>query len=147
MTMNNSTLYAPVYEPSVMMHDVVFHDNDGNENQRTYTYKAAIALEVGDTVIMQARGWYSVGTVKKVNVGIPFDSDVIYRWIVAKVDLHAGKTLMEWEAELIDEIHRRRAENMRVQLIEHLGVQPNQLTTLLSYDDDERMTDAKTDTD
>lgn len=145
--MNNSTLYAPVYEQSVMMHDVVFHDTDGTEHQRTYTYKAAIALEVGDTVIMQARGWYAVGTVKKTNVGIPFDSDVIYKWIVAKVDLHAGDTIMQWEADLIDEIHRRREDNMRLQLIEHLGVQPNQLTTLLSYDDDERMDDAATSTD
>lgn len=135
--MQNKSLYAPIYDQSVMMHEVVFHDDKtGEERHQRYTYKAAIALQVGDTVIMQARGWYQVGTVMKTNVSIPMDDDETrYKWIIGKVSLMDADLLMAWEDGLIDEIHRVRAEGMRQQLMDHIGVQPNQLTTLMSQED------------
>lgn len=134
-TMNNSSLYAPIYDQAVMMHELVFHNTDGTEQSKRYTYKSAIAVEEGDTVVMQARGWFAVGTVKKCNVSIPFDEAHDFKWIIAKIDTHAADTLQEWEATLVEEINRKRAENMRQQLIDNLGVQPNQITSLMSRDD------------
>lgn len=134
-TMNNSSLYAPIYDQAVMMHELVFHNNDGTEQNKRYTYKSAIAVEEGDTVVMQARGWFAVGTVKKCDVSIPFDETHDFKWIIAKIDTHAADTLREWEASLVEEINRKRAENMRQQLIDNLGVQPNQITSLMSRDD------------
>jgi hypothetical protein len=137
--MNNTSLYAPIYDQSVMMHKVVFHDNtDGSCHTREYTYKAAIHLEPADRVIVEARGWYQIATVSEVNVSIPVEDDnTCYKWIVAKVDLNAAADTRQWEQQLIDEINAKRVENMRQQMIAHLGVHPNELTTLMAPESDD----------
>ena len=133
--MNNTSLYAPIYDQSVMMHEVVYHDTDGTQQGKRYCYKSAIKVEVGDTVLCEARGWYQLCTVVAVDVSIPIETDTKYKWIVANVSLHSHDTLREWEQGLIDEVARKRVDNIRQQLIANLGVNPNDLTMLMSHDD------------
>ena len=148
--MNNTSLYAPIYDQSVMMHEVVYHDTDGTQQGKRYAYKCAIAVEVGDTVLCEARGWYQLCTVVKCDVSIPIETDTTYKWIVAKVDMHSHDTLIEWEQGLIAEVARKRVDNIRQQLIANLGVNPNELTMLMSHEDDDAFEDDgeyNTDTD
>lgn len=136
--MNNQSLYAPIYDKSVMMHECQYHNDDGEITSRPYVFKCAIHVQEGDTVVAQTRGWYQLVTVTRCNVSIPVeDEERVYRWIVAKVDTHSHDTILEWEQQLVDEIAEKRIENMRQQMIAALGVQPNELTTLMSPDDDD----------
>ena len=135
--MNNTSLYAPIYDGRVKMVKVSFHDKvSGKQHSSGYTYKCAFNVEVGDHVVCQSRGWVSVCTVTAVDVPIPVeDDDTEYRWVTHVLDKNTVDTISQWEEQLIELISRRRVESMRKTIIDHIGVQQHEITTRLNVPD------------
>jgi hypothetical protein len=66
-----------------------------------YTYKTHLTLAIGDYVVVDKRGGFSVGQVIIVDEHptIDTDADFDYKWIVQKVDTTAYEKLLASEKE------------------------------------------------
>ena len=137
--MNNKSLYAPIYDQTIEMVQAQFITKSGGGTSGThYTYKARIGVcTVGDLAIAQAGQSFGVVRVTCLGLTPPVENDDIdYKWIVGVVNEHDFEHVLQWEKDLIEQIQRRRAEKMRMSMIEHLGVEPNGLTLLSHVMDD-----------
>lgn len=90
-------------------------------------------IKKGDYVVVptDTRWGFTVNKVEAVDVDVDFDSDVILKWILNKVDVEGNKqTITEegkWVLALQESEKRKRREELRKQLIETHGDEVNHL--------------------
>ena len=143
--MNNSLL-MPIIDTDIIMVEVqflqsdIYHDTRDNRSKKThrntsdpnawsmnYTYKAhkSLRLELGSTVMVQARNWYQIAKVVAVDVAIPMDdSSTTYRWVVCNVAPAIAQLneTIKHERDVGHALDRKRAEAAREQALEALGL-------------------------
>lgn len=115
--MNNVSLYAPIIDPTITFITVQF-----DSTVKLYTYKCDFECDVGDLVIVEARDWYQIARVADVNVSMPIESDIVYKWVVGRVPMASHKRRLAQEDALIKSLRTRRADALRAQMLNALGI-------------------------
>lgn len=104
------------------------------EHPKDFVFKTIDkTIKKGDFVVVptDTRWGYTVNRVEAVDVDVDFDSDVILRWIISKVDSDGNKqTILEeekWVQALQQSEKLKRREALAKQLIETHGEQVKKL--------------------
>ena len=82
---------------------------------KLYTYVTDLTLALGDTVIVEARGNLSLAFIRDVHddVKIEPNSDITYKWVVAKVDLSGHAENVRRNSEIEQTVTEAYRNNMR----------------------------------
>lgn len=82
---------------------------------KLYTYVTDLQLAIGDTVIVEARGSLALAFIRDVHddVKIEPNSDITYKWVVAKVDLAGHAENVRRNAEIEQTVAEAYHNNMR----------------------------------
>lgn len=132
--MKNTSLYMPIADERVQIVKVSFNGS------AHYTYKSMIPLQADDVVVVEAKNWYGVATVVRTDVPLPIEDETTnFRWVVAKIDMHAHKRLLDAERTVIEDINARRVNNARGALLTMLGLDTDTarklVTSVIDADD------------
>ncbi len=129
------------YSSAVMIinHDIrairtSYEPGKDGKDPATFTFKTIDkTIKKGDYVVVptDTRWGYTVNKVEAVDVDVDFDSDVILRWILNKVDVDGNKKTTEeegkWVLALQESEKRKRREALRKQLEDTHGEEVNKL--------------------
>ena len=106
---------------------------------KLYTFKClkdmADNLAEGDLVVIptDSRHGFTIVRVEKVDVEIPLESSIAYKWIAGKFDTAEYDNVLEQEATLIEKVKksqkRKKREEMRAALQEQLDEEIPKLTS------------------
>ena len=82
---------------------------------KQYTYVSDIPLTIGDCVVVEARGIFTVAFVRNVDddVKIEPNADTAFKWVVAKIDLTGYAANMERNREIADVVQNAYRNNLR----------------------------------
>jgi hypothetical protein len=134
-TMNNPSLYAPIFYDNVTMVGVCFEPGKGS-----YTYKTDLALEVDDSVVVEVGDdQLKIGTVTHVGLDIPVeDNDRTYRWVVTRISLtYHLETRLKDERQLVSRVRKARAGSIKTQARAALGIAPELVAQIVRPESDD----------
>ena len=129
------------YSSAVMIinHDIrairtSYEPQKQGEQPKEYVFKTIDkTIKKGDFVVVptDTRWGFTVNRVEAVDVDVDFDSDVILRWILSKVDSDGNKRTIEEEEKWIQALQQseklKRREALAKQLVETHGDQVKNL--------------------
>jgi len=105
-----------------------YEPGTNGKEPNTYIYKTIDkTIKKGDFVVVptDTRWGYTVNKVEAVDVDVDFDSDVILKWILNKVDVAGNKVTIQeedkWVSALQESEKRKRREELKKQLLETHG--------------------------
>lgn len=129
------------YSSAVMIinHDIrairtSYEPGTNGKEPNTYVYKTIDrTIKKGDFVVVptDTRWGYTVNKVEAVDVDVDFDSDVILKWILSKVDVDGNKQTISEEEKWVQALQQseklKRREALAKQLVETHGESVKQL--------------------
>lgn len=98
-----------------------------SEDGPPYTYKTVDMHEVGDKVVVDARGKLKVVEVVEVDTSFPSNQSVKYKWVVSKVDTTTHDNCVKVEEDIQDKLNNAAAERLKKDLL-------TQVTDLVGVD-------------
>ncbi len=129
------------YSSAVMIinHDIrairtSYEPGTNGKEPSTYIYKTIDkTIKKGDYVVVptDTRWGFTVNRVEAVDVDVDFDSDVILKWILSKVDVAGNKQTIQEEEKWVMALQQseklKRREALAKQLVETHGESVKQL--------------------
>lgn len=132
-TMNYSSAVM-IIKPEIRAIRTSYEPGKDGKDPPSFVFKTIDeTIKKGDYVVVptDTRWGFTVNKVEAVDVDVDFDSDVILKWILNKVDVEGNKqTITEegkWVLALQESEKRKRREELRKQLIETHGDEVNHL--------------------
>lgn len=120
MSLNYSSLPLLLDEKVRTVAVNFFADNgEGRIGRKPYTYLTTSEFEKGDLAVVMVSNMPKV--VQVVEMDVPTDDRVEYKWIVDKVDKEVYLANMETHQLLAKEVRRLEQEHKKAQVLEALG--------------------------